>query len=118
MAKYVNPDVNENDWRLFRELFPIWRDRYMEKLFEKYIDLLRGEGDPVDRFHKLEKMMEKEYYKACFLVEMSRSKLWTNIVSLLRDGVITEEDIAPFSIELREKVTFVMTGLRKNKMVK
>lgn len=57
--------------------------------------------------------MDREYYKACFKVEMSRSKLWMNIVNLLSDGVITEDDIAPFSSSMKEKVSFVMRGLRE-----
>ncbi len=112
MARYVNPDVNENDWRIFRELFPVWQEEYMEKLFEKYVNLLQSRGDCLEKFHRLEKMMDREYYKACFKTEMSRSKLWMNIVNLLSDGVITEEDIAPFSSEMKEKVSFVMKGIR------
>ncbi len=108
MSRYVDPDVNENDWRLFRSLFPVWRENYMKKLFEKYIELLESDGDSVEKFHRLEKMMEKEYYKACFQVGMSRSKLWMNIASLLSDGVITEDDLASFSLEMREKAAFVM----------
>ena len=112
MARYVNPEVNESDWRLFRKLFPVWQEDYMNKLFDRYIKLLNGPESGIEKFHRLEKMMDREYYRACFKTEMSRSKLWINIVNLLTDGVITEEDIAPFSIEMKEKVAFVMKGLR------
>ncbi len=112
MARYVNPDVDEDDWRLFRRLFPVWQEDYMDSVIDRYIKLLQGPGKGIEKFHTLEKMMDMEYNKACFNVEMSRSKLWMNIARLLSDGVITEEDIAPFSSSMKEKVSFVMKGLR------
>lgn len=110
-ARYVNPDVDENDWRLFRKLFPVWQENYMNSVIDRYIKLLQGPEKGIEKFHTLEKMMDREYYKACFEVEMSRSKLWMNIARLLSDGVITEEDIAPFSSSIKEKVSFVMKDL-------
>lgn len=113
MARYVNPDVDESDWRLFRKLFPVWQENYMDAVIDSYIKLLQGPQAGLEKFHTLEKMMDREYYKACFKVEMSRSKLWMNIANLLSDGVITEEDIAPFSSSIKEKVYFVLRGLRE-----
>lgn len=42
MARYVNPDVEENDWRLFRKLFPVWQEKYMDAVIDSYIKASSG----------------------------------------------------------------------------
>lgn len=46
---------SEKDWKIFRSKIADWQEAYMDKLNKEYIDILNGEGNPSDKFWKLEK---------------------------------------------------------------
>lgn len=100
-------EFNENDWRLFKERLPLWRERYMERLIQKYRLILDSAESAEERFFKLTKRIDKDSWNALFSVEMSRSKLNINIMRLLGDGVIEIEDLDGFSEYILENMSIV-----------
>lgn len=100
----MNREVDEADWRLFRERMPLWRERQIEKMVRNYQDILSSEGTAEERFFRLDKRHEKDLWNVIFSIEMSRSKLIMNIVRLLGEGIITMSDLEGFSIEFIERV--------------
>ncbi len=100
----MNREVDEADWRLFRERMPLWRERQMEKMVRNYQDILSSEGTAEERFFRLDKRHKKDLWNVIFSIEMSRSKLVMNIVRLLGEGIITMSDLEGFSIEFIERV--------------
>ena len=104
----MEPQVNESDWKLFRSRLPAWQEAYMERLNREYIALLSGSGAASDKFWALEKRIREDQQHVGVVARMSRSNMYTNLLALLQDGVITLDDLEGFSDDLRERFAFVM----------
>lgn len=71
----------------------------MDKLNKEYIEILSGDGNPSDKFWKLEERIKTDK-KACDVQrEMSRSNQFYIMMSLLNEGAITMDDLNDFSDE-------------------
>jgi hypothetical protein len=102
------PQVNESDWKLFRSRLPAWQEGHMEALIRDYAVLLTGSGAASDKFWALEKRIREDQQHVGVVARMSRSNMYTNLLALLQDGVITLDDLEGFSDDLRERFAFVM----------
>lgn len=92
---------SEKDWKLFRKKIPGWQEAYMEKLNREYIELLTEEGNASDKFWKLEKRIREDKKDCGVQCEMSRSNQFSIMLSLLREGAITFDDLEDFSDDLK-----------------
>lgn len=104
MKAYI---CNEKDWKLFREKVPGWQESYMERLNREYIELLRGDGAPSEKFWALEKRIYQDKKKKGVMIDMRRSMMELNLLGLLAEGVIGLGDLADFSKELQERIAFM-----------
>ena len=100
-------EVNEKDWKLFRNKIAGWQDAYIDKLNKEYIELLTGDGRPSEKFWALEERIRNDKKDTGVQLRMSRSNCIYNIAALLNEGAITMEDLEEFSDELKEKVRFI-----------
>ena len=94
----------EKDRKLFRSKITGWQEAYMDRLNKEYIKMLGKEDNPSEKFWRLEKRIRKDKKKVGVQVDMRRSQLIFNIISLINEGAISLEDIEDFSDELRETV--------------
>ena len=83
-----NSNISEKDWRLCRE----------------YANLLNGDGAPSEKFWALNDRIKDDKRGIGVVIEMRRSLMLQNLVRLLREEVITLEELDGFSDELREQV--------------
>ena len=97
-------EVNEKDWKLFRNKIAGWQDAYIDKLNKEYINLLSSDEKPSIKFWALEKRIRNDKNDAGVVVEMKRSKLIDNIAALLDESAITMDDLEEFSDEFKERV--------------
>ena len=97
-------DVTKADWKLFQERIGEWQERYMERLNQKYIRLLSGEGHPSERFWKLEEEIRKDKKHPGVRLRLEKGTMVNDLARLLRDKVITEEDLKDFSEGTRELI--------------
>ena len=97
-----NDHYTERDWKLFRSRIAGWQERYMDKLNNEYVELLRSEGTPSEKFWALEKRIREDKRAAGVRVEMRRSILVRNMASLYAEGAIADEDLEGFSDDLVE----------------
>ena len=67
-----------------------------------YIALLNEEGDASDKFWKLEKRIREDKKNCGVQCEMSRSNQFYIMLSLLREGAITFDDLEDFSDDLKD----------------
>jgi hypothetical protein len=102
-----NQRYTEKDWKLFRSKISKWQSDYMDKLEKEYIELLKQDGSPADKFWELEKRIKADKKRVCVVAKMSRSLLLDNILSLILEGAITLEDLNEFSDELKETMQFL-----------
>jgi len=98
--------TKEQDWKLFRKKLPLWQEAYMDKLNQEYIWLLSGEGLASDKFWELEKRIREDKRSIGVVVDMRRSQLYYNLLSLLANEIIQEDDLDGFSEELAETIKY------------
>ena len=94
-------EVNENDWKLFRKLLPIWQENCMKKLLEEYKEILQKDALPSERFWELEKRLNSDKKCASVYVVRSRSRMFENILNLAAEKAITIEDLEGFSDDIK-----------------
>lgn len=97
-------NFTKKDWTLFRNKIANWQEAYMDRLNKEYIALLSEDANPSDKFWRLEKRIKNDRKRTGVIVEMNRSDLIYNIISLINDGAIQFEDLEEFSDELKERV--------------
>lgn len=95
-------ECKEKDWKLFRKRLPVWQSNYMEKLFVKYEKIFDSDLDAGERFWTVFERMKKDSRKVSVSCEMARSKMFVNILTLLREKCITFDDLEGFSDDLLE----------------
>lgn len=104
-------EVSKKDWKLFRERLPEWQEAYMERLTKKYIRLLSGKGDASERFWKLERRIQTDKKKPGVQMELRKQDVMIDLLTLIRDGVITFEELDEFSEDLKDGVRFLKERL-------
>ena len=93
---------SEEDWKIFRSKIAGWQETYMDKLNKEYIEILSGDGKPSEKFWTLEKRIQEDKKDCGVQCEMSRSNQFYIMLSLLREGAITFDDLEDFSDDLKD----------------
>ena len=91
---------NEKDWKLFRSRIADWQEAYIDRLNQEYIRILTGSGNPSDRFWTLYHHIQKDKKSFGVQCQLSRNNMMLIMLSMLRSGVITIEQLDGFSEEL------------------
>lgn len=94
----------KRDWALFRSKIGSWQEAYMGRLCDEYIELLSGDGDPSEKFWKLDKRIRSDKRNPGVRIEMNRTNFICNIITLINNDVISIEDLEDFSDELKGAV--------------
>lgn len=102
-------EVSKADWKLYRSRIGEWQETYMEKLIQEYIQFLSTEEKASDKFWKLEKKIKQDRRHPGVIIEMNKGNMIFDIVSLINFGVITRENLDGFSVELKERVEFLLS---------
>lgn len=101
--------IGQQDWKLFKECLPIWQNRHLENVVNQYLEILSDNGtEPAERFWQLENRVSEDKKHPGVIVEMNRDNVVSTIVSMLREGIITEDDLNGFSDELKEVIRFFL----------
>lgn len=98
-------EFTKQDWTLFKNKISGWQEAYIDRLNKEYIELLSEDAKPSVKFWKLDERIKEDRKKTGVLLEMNRSALLYNIISLINDGAITFDDLEGFSYELKESVS-------------
>lgn len=94
----------KRDWTLFKNKVADWQESYMDRLNKEYINLLSEDTNPSEKFWRLDKRIKEDRKKTGVQLEISRSNMINNIISLISDGAISFENLEEFSDELKETV--------------
>ena len=97
-------DISKSDWKLYRQLLPQWQERYMKKLNQEYIQILRSDDLASANFWRLEKRIKADRRSPGVICEVSRRSMLTILAQQLGQQVITPADLVDFSPELRAQV--------------
>ena len=96
----------KKDWTLFKEKIAVWQENRMAKLCSEYIELLSSSSTSSEKFWALDERIRHDKRRASIWVRMSRSEMPFIILRLLDEGVITVDDLAEFSDEMKAYVEF------------
>ena len=101
-------EISKTDWQLFRERVSGWQEHYMELLNKEYIELLSSPGKASDHFWELEKRIKQDKNTPGVLIELKKSTAMWDIAFLVRDGVITMDELDGFSEELIDALKVIL----------
>ena len=101
-------EISKQDWKLFKDKVVVWQENYIDKLNKEYMELLTKEAAPSDKFWELEKRIKEDKKKPGVVLEIKKNDLISQLLSLLRDKVISMGDLEEFSSELKETIEFFM----------
>ncbi|WP_312699361.1 multidrug transporter [Sedimentibacter sp.] len=101
-------ELTKKDWKLYREKISGWQEDYMERLVERYSELLSGNLPASSKFWELEKRINTDKRTPGVRIELKKSTMIWDIVSLIGDGVINFDDLDEFSDELKEAVRIIL----------
>ena len=102
-------EISKSDWKFYREKIGVWQESYMEKLNNEYNYLLSATDKKAsDKFWALEKRIKNDRRHSGVIIEMRKSNAIYDMVSLVRLGVITCEDLTDFSEDLQQAVKYMV----------
>ena len=85
----------------------------MERLNKEYIQILSSEGKASDKFWALEKRIYQDKRSPGVMIQLRKSEMPMQLLSMLRDGVIEWDDLNGFSPELQEVLSYLLGGRQK-----
>lgn len=102
----------ESDWRKFRTMVPILRERYLAERTGRIAALLNNpKKSETERFWDAMDEMEKEAKVLRYCLDgHSRSKMWLFMLSMINAGMMKKDDLAEFSEELQQSISHVFDG--------
>ena len=103
-------DPTKADWMLFQSLLPQWQERFTARLCDKYAAVLTGPYRGSEAFWEVKRLIRQDVKRFDVMGEVEQSEVACIIADLLREQVITAEDLADFSDEVKETVNNLMRG--------
>ena len=110
-------ECSKEDWNLFRSKVPGWQEAYIERLNKEYIQILSSEGKASDKFWALEKRIYQDKRSPGVMVQLRKSDMPMQLLSMLRDGVIEWDDLNGFSPELQEVLSYLLGGKTERRVI-
>jgi hypothetical protein len=101
-------EIREADWKKFSAMLPVWRERYLAEKNPRIAAVLTEPGKTeTERFWAAEKVIVKEArtLQRC-LDDIRRSRMIERLLEMRLAKMISREDLADFSAELREAIFF------------
>ena len=109
LRRFKIMDISKKDWKLFREKLSGWQENYMEGLVKEYANFLNDDKKPAsEKFWELEKLIKEDKRHPGVVMELKKSEVIWDIVSLIRLKVITYNDLSDFSDELQNEVKRIL----------
>jgi hypothetical protein len=96
-------EIKESDWKIFRKKIIGWQENYMQKLNKEYIEILQRDENPAKNFH--------DKKSVGVVIDMRRSMMFNNILSLLNEEIIQLDDLNDFSEEFQNDIKDVVNML-------
>lgn len=100
----------ESDWRKFRDMVPVLRERYLAARNVRIAAVLTDKNkNETERFWDAMEAMEREarVLRDC-LDGHSRSKMWLYLLTMIRAGMFTREDMSSISPDLQKNISYAI----------
>lgn len=80
----------------------------MERLIRQYSEFLSRDLPASTKFWELEKRIKSEKKSPGVCIQLRKSDMMWDIISLIHDGVINFDDLEEFSDDLKEAVRYIL----------
>ena len=102
-------DIKESDWKVFRKLHNVALERFCERLLEQVRRTVDGEGSYHERYLKLSKLLHRRTKAmAAAFDDVRRSRAMILLSNIIDEGLLTDEELNEFSLELREHIEAII----------
>ena len=102
-------ELSKSDWKKYRDKIGSWQENYMERLLKEYVAFIQTDEPASKRFWELEKRIKQD--KKCpgvLIIDMSKSSAIYDIATLVREEIISINELDDFSDDLRETVNNIV----------
>ena len=96
--------ITKADWKLFMEKVPEWQEAYMERLLKEYVKMLQSKKPASTKFWDLDKRIKADEKNPGVQMQLDKGEAIYDIVKMINLGIITKEELADFSNDLKESV--------------
>ena len=93
-------EISKADWKLFQDRLRLWQENYMQRLIDVYIEMLQGPGNASSKFWQLERKLKSDRLNPGVSLVLDKQEVINDIVTMVKIGVITIDDLEGFSEEL------------------
>ena len=93
---------------IFQSLLPQWQERFMSRLCDKYAAVLTGPYRGSEAFWEVKRLIRKDMKRLDTMIDVERKEMANIVADLLRERVITADDLVEFSDGFREAVEGLM----------
>lgn len=104
-------ELNEQDWKMYKNNIANWQERYIAKLLDEYKDIIDSSSSSATKFWTLEKRINKDKKCSGVVIELRRSAMVEQIIDLVINKVITFDDLLVFSKELQDYIKDYLKGI-------
>jgi len=103
--------IPESDWKIFRQLHSVALDRYCQRLLHDVEQITADSGRPAhQRYLDLDNLLDRRQREMCQAFDdLRRSTALIQLAIIYSLGMITEEEIARFTPETRDTISFLAT---------
>ena len=104
--RLMQENPKESDWKALRKIVPDLRERYLQARIEEFTSVLNDGGlNSTEKFWEIDERTRDiaKTLQAC-LDGHSRSKMELFIGMMLRNEMMSEEDLSIFSPKLQERM--------------
>ena len=101
-------DSTKADWTLFQSLLPQWQERFTTRLCDEYAAILTGPYRGSEAFWEVKRLIRKDMKRLDNMIDVERKEMANIVADLLRERVITADDLVEFSDGFREAVEGLM----------
>ncbi len=101
-------EPSKRDWKLYREKIGEWQEHYMEKLVKEYADYLCSDLPASTKFWEIEKRIKRDRKTPGVCIELRKSDMFLDIAGLIKDKVISMDELEEFSDDLKEAVVLIL----------
>lgn len=112
--KQTEQEFKEADWKLFRKKVGGWQEAYMKQLNEEYLQILKQDKLPSEKFWELEKRIYHDKQHPGVILDMRRSTMISNILNLLYEQIIHIDDLSEFSDVMKDTIHSYLTFVSRN----
>ena len=107
----MSRDIPERDWKVFRQIHPVARDRFCERVLSEIAGVTSAPGqDPHKRYLKIfELLRDKDRELATLFDNPRRSRARGQLSMIASAGLLTEEELSRFSPETRASISVFST---------